>query len=165
MIRIDDQAIWREINRLWANTPRPIAARVYNSSAISVANNTWVTLTFNAERYDTADLHSTSSNTDRLTAPAPGIYLITAHLRFQANANGDRIVSIVANGTTTIAMETQRATAAVVHDLSIATMYYLAAGHYVTVSVQQTSGTTLNVEATGNYSPEFAMIRLCNIKL
>jgi hypothetical protein len=55
------------------------AARVRNSAAISIPNNVATVLTYDTERFDTVGgssgaMHSTSSNTGRLTAQSAGKY-------------------------------------------------------------------------------------------
>jgi len=138
------------------------AARVYNSANISVANFSHQYLTFNSERFDNDSIHSTSSNTDRLTAPSAGVYLIQAHVRFASNATGTRALRLQVNGSTLIALRSQAAVAAGYGqtELEISTTYKLAANDYVRVSAFQDSGGALNVEAGGNFSPEFAMTKL-----
>lgn len=135
-------------------------ARVYNSAALSIPNGLVTALTFNSERYDTDNIHSTSSNTSRLTATTAGTYLIIANVSFASNTTGERVCRIRLNGTTTIG---NVAAAPVTGDSttqSVSTQYALAAGDYVEVEAFQTSGGALNVEANANYSPEFSMIRL-----
>jgi len=135
--------------------------RVYNSTAIPLSTSgTWYNLTFNSERFDTDNIHSTASNTDRLTCSTAGVYLIIGSVRFASNANGDRLLSIVLNGTTTLAMETTRAASGNPTTMTVSAIYQLNVGDYVTLSAQQTSGGSLNIEAAGNYSPEFMMVRL-----
>lgn len=136
-------------------------ARVYNSANISIAHNTSTLLTFNSERYDTDAYHSTSSNTGRLTAPADGVYLITAQVYFAANAAGYRQVSISVNGTF-IALEvigavTVASTATVV---TLTTQYSMTAGQYAEAYVLQTSGGDLNVVRSNAFSPEFMITRI-----
>jgi hypothetical protein len=61
-----------------------VSARVFNSADVTVPNmkpGEWTSLTFNSERWDTADLHETATNSGRLKAPAAGntISLPTSH--------------------------------------------------------------------------------------
>lgn len=83
--------------------------KVRNSGNIDPATSTWVALTFDTEDKDTDAMHSTSSNTERLTVPTDGdgVYLIGGCARFDTSgtATGSSIkgVRIIANGTTVIA--------------------------------------------------------------
>jgi len=136
-------------------------ARVYNNANISVADSTTTDLTFNSERFDTDAYHSTGTNTERLTAPVAGKYLITGNVRFAANATGFRQAVLILNGSTTIAATRQLAAGASVQNIMVVTtVFELAAGDYVTLRVFQSSGGNLNVEAQTNYSPEFMIARL-----
>ena len=131
--------------------------RVYNNAAISVADSTETLLTFNNERYDTTGLHDTSTNPGRIVASYAGVYLIVVNIEWAANATGTRSILIYLNGTTKIASQNQvNNGASIVTRQSVSTLYYLAPTDYVTVNAYQTSGGSLNVQSTGNYSPEFA---------
>jgi len=136
-------------------------ARVHNTSTITLTTATLTVLTFNSERYDTDSYHSTSSNTGRLTAPADGSYFILANVRFAANSIGERRLVLLLNGTTNIAYKLfMPVTTGSVTLEQISTIYQLSAGDYVEVQAYQTSGGNLNVEVTGNYSPEFMIARV-----
>lgn len=143
------------------NPPLP-QARVYNSANISIPNATPTVLTFNSERFDSGNLHSTSSNTGRLTAPITGLHDICAHVLYAANITGRRETTLRLNGTTVIAIDERQTVtvAGVFTAVSISAHYQLAAGDYVEVVVFQDSGGALNVTTAGNYSPEFSMVRL-----
>jgi hypothetical protein len=138
------------------------SARVYNNAAISHAiSGTAQALTFNSERHDNANLHDTVTNTSRLTAPVAGVYDISGHIDFAANATGARAAQIRVNGTTIIANKNEMArTDGNAHTISIQTQYKLAAGDYVELLSNQFSGGALNINASPNYSPEFAMTKI-----
>jgi hypothetical protein len=137
------------------------SARVYNSADIACADNVVVTLTFDSERYDTDTIHSTVSNTSRLTATTAGKYDIKGSISYTAAASGVRLARILLNGATVIANETRAsASAADATAMTVATVYDLAAGDYVELQAYQNSGGSLNALHTANYSPEFMMTRL-----
>lgn len=138
---------------LGANKPR---ARVFNSAAQSLTSGTLTALTFDSERYDVGDCHSTVSNT-RLTVPTGegGLYHIFGSVRFSLNATGARSIYIQINGTTRVAQVELDACSSSVTNLVIATDYGLIAGDYVELFAWQTSGGALNVDSIGNHSPEF----------
>jgi|FLYN01.1.fsa_nt_gi hypothetical protein len=138
-----------------------IGARVYNSANIPINNGAVVTVTFNSERWDTDGIHSTSSNTERLTAQRTGKYYIWAGIRFSDNGSGFRQLEVRRNGTTPIASEIRvPVVTGFGYDMTIATVYDLNAGDYVTLVAYQNSGANLNLLAVGNLSPEFLMHRL-----
>jgi len=74
-------AVWLKIGDSLAG----IRARVTNSSNISIPDNTNTTLTFNTETFDNGGFHSTSVNTERLTIPVDGVYLIGCNVSFVIN--------------------------------------------------------------------------------
>jgi hypothetical protein len=137
-----------------------IGARVYNSANISCADNVDTVMTFDTERWDTDTIHSTVSNTGRLTATTAGIYIITGHIRWAANNTGLRFLQVRLNGTTIIAWSVQKAAdlGSYYTLMSIAVLYKLAATDYVELIARQYGlAGPLNVEAFANYSPEFGM--------
>lgn len=135
----------------------PPCARVFHSVAQTIPNNTEVVLAFNSERYDTSNLHSTVSNTSRLTAPVAGKYLITAAVSWDSHATGYRTVYLRLNGSTWIAIQRDAVSGTAVWPQTITTVYDLGENDYVEVSVRHTAGVALDILAANNYSPEFAM--------
>ena len=134
------------------------ACRVFNSSAISVATGALVLLTFNSERFDNDGIHSTTTNTGRLTCVTAGAYLITGAFSFAASAAGSQRSGLVRlNGVTQIGNLDAQRNGASATSLTISTIYKLAVGDYVELGVFQDTGGSLNVNASGNFSPEFAM--------
>jgi len=135
-------------------------ARVYNSSNIDPATSSWVTLTFDSERTDLEAMHSTASNTSRLTAPSGGggLYMVGGTVAFDTSGAGSggsiKGLRILLDGTTVIAEHTigsLHASFAIV--LSICTMYQIPAASYVELQVY--TNTDVDVLAAGNYTPEF----------
>lgn len=139
--------------------------RVYNSSAQSIPNTTWTTITFNGDRYDTEDLHSTVSNTSRLTAPTGkgGMYLVwfggqmgdtigSIQARFRNNGSG-AYYAIQGTGTAGDTDPSSRY-------ISMAAMVPLAAGDYVEVQIYHDHGSASNLQQTNYSSPEFGMQRM-----
>jgi hypothetical protein len=136
------------------------SARVYNSANISIANATETYLTFNSERWDTDTIHSTSSNTDRLTATTAGKYFIFVQINWATNSTGRRKVYLEVNGSTIIAMHIQVGTVGYETFQNLATHYNLAAGDYVKTKVYQDSGGALNCESNSPFTLEFGMVKV-----
>lgn len=134
-------------------------ARVYKSTAFSHnSTGNWLSITFDSERVDVGGCHSTVSNTSRLTVPSGegGWYDIGGCFEFAANATGHRLARILLNGATVIAQVGPfDATSAFSTALNPSTKYQLAAADYVELQGYQNSGGSLNISASGNYSPEF----------
>jgi hypothetical protein len=162
---VEDPTLQRNFDRISQELRQPVSqARVYNDANISVANTTLQALTFNSERFDHGDLHSTSVNTGRLTAPVAGLYMMGGCVQFASNATGVRVVQVRVGGSTVIANVEIVAGAATTHSLHVSAAYQLAAGDYAELIAYQTSGGSLNVLAQGNYSPEFWMVRLAGFE-
>ena len=136
------------------------AARVYHNADQSISHNSVTKLAFNSERHDTDTIHDNASNNTRLTCVTAGKYQITVNVSFASNATGVRLVRILLNNTTVIANYLVDACATDRTVISLSTMYDLAAADYVEAQVFQTSGSSVNVEALGNYSPEFMMAKM-----
>jgi hypothetical protein len=149
----------RQLQGTFGASPPP-AARVYNSANIAIATATLTTLTFNSERFDSGDLHSTSTNTSRLTAPITGVYSFGGTVRFADNGTGIRQLALAVNGNQVAATQSAAAAAGFGFDLTVTTLYQLAEGDYAELQAYQTSGGNLNVTAAAPLSPEFWMVRL-----
>lgn len=76
-------------------------ARVYKSGVQVLGNSTREHLSYDAEDYDTNGLHSTASNTQRLTAQVDGWYLVCVQTSFETNGTGYRDVMIRKNDSST----------------------------------------------------------------
>tara|TARA_R110000868_G_scaffold11064_3_gene54330 strand:- start:1072 stop:1572 length:501 start_codon:yes stop_codon:yes gene_type:complete len=136
----------------------PPRCRLTNSANISLTNNLATAVTFDTETHDTGGMHSTSSNTSRITIPTggSGMYLIGAGIEFAANATGTRDVNLRINGTTIIASSRATATSATsATRLMTNTIYPLNAGDYVEIMAFQNSGGALNITAASEYTPIF----------
>lgn len=155
---IADKRTWVVVVGAEASPTVSEGARVYNSANISISNNAWTSLTFNTERFDDNSFHSTVSNTSRLTAPGAGLYLIWGNVEWAVNATGNRNMRLLLNGTTVIAQVSEAATGE--YRYQVSTIYSLSASDYIELQVLQTSGGALNAVVSGNWSPEFAMVRV-----
>src|SRR3990167_2803983 len=76
-------------------------ASAYNSAAIShTTSGTFQVITLDSEYYDSHGMHSTSSNTSRLTCVLPGTYIAIGSFNWAAAAGGRRMGEIRLNGST-----------------------------------------------------------------
>lgn len=134
------------------------AARVAGSIPIDIPGNAAFTaLTFNVERFDTADVHAPADPT-RLTAPVAGIYLVSANVSWETNASGAREVNLRKNGSTLVLRDVvQPVGGGNTTEQAVSTIVALAAGDFVEVVLRQNSGSTLAINAFEEFSPEFSM--------
>lgn len=157
---VGDVSIARNITVTGKVTGDAPSCRAYNSAVIATTSGTWATVTLDTERWDNDSIHSTSSNTSRLTCVTAGVYQISGNLGFTAGmGNGQHGIRIRLNGSTVIGQHSFNFAAGDVY-LSVSTQYSLAVGDYVELQGLQTSGIGQNILSTANYSPEFMMTYL-----
>jgi len=137
--------------------PYPVAALVYNNANISIpSGGAGTTLTFNSEVRDNGNLHSTTVNTSRLTAPVNGWYMINVMLGWPVWVAGRRVEWITINAVT-VAVNESGSSAINTPRRAIATLQYMTAGQYAEVVVFQDSGGAVNINYAASYSPYFGM--------
>src|SRR5262249_60208154 len=109
----------------------------------------WTSLTFNSERWDTANLHETATNSGRLKAPAAGKYYIFANITWESPiASGLWGLRLQLNGKTVIAEQSLPNTAAPLRtSMAAGTLYGVAAGEYVEVQGFYKNGNPLLIRS------------------
>ncbi len=137
-------------------------ARAYNNVAQTVPSNIASLVLFNAERFDTDNMHDTVTNPARITCKTAGTYLIGVTLQWGVNATGTRQVSLRLNGSAIIAAERVVAFATDEVQQTFSTIYALAVNDYIEVVVRQNSGAGLDLGAVPQSSPEFYAAFLSN---
>ena len=141
-------------------------AKVYRKTDQSIPNAAYTPLAFDEERYDTDNMHSTSSDNSRIQAPVEGIYQLSASVQWSANTTGVRNLYLVKNGSTydcntetCLVIDAQRPGGLLIPIFQhVSTVVRLDKGDYVEAVVYQsiTSG-NLNVISHPEHSPEFSM--------
>ena len=131
-------------NDVWLSA-RP-HCHVTKAAAQAISDSTETTLLFDTERRDNDTMHSTASNTGRLTATTAGFYLFWASGNFVANATGYRRILGNLNGSQLDPFgETEFApSAGATTRVSLAFTYPMSATDYMQFTVYQTSGGNLN---------------------
>lgn len=134
------------------------ATRVRSDAAQAITSGVWTLVTFNLERYDTDAMHSTSTNTSRITVPAngAGIYRIGANVNLSATGARTTGARILLNGTTVIASQVHQSytTPAINVEHNLSCDYSLNVGDYVEVQAYCDDNTG-TVTVQNAYSPEF----------
>lgn len=152
---VRDNLVWLAGDGASGN-PKPMC-RVYNSASQNVATATDFVLSFNSERYDVGGMHSTTTNTSRITIPSGGggVYHIGGSVNWNnTDTDGIRQLVILLNGATRLAVV--EASGGVNGSMSVVSCdYKLAASDYIELLVYQNSGSIIAVNSSGNYSPEF----------
>lgn len=134
---------------------RPVC-KVTNSAAQSLANNTVVAITWDTEAFDDCAMHSTASNTSRITIKRPGKYRASANAYFASNDVGARQAYFYLNG----AASTDNAIAASavtgIDKVPHTEIFNLTtAGDYVELRQFQNSGGSLNTTTSSWFMLEF----------
>lgn len=157
-----DAADWNAMVETFQFLASPPGCRVYHDTTQSVSDITETTLSFNQERFDVGGMHSTSSNTSRITINTAGVYVVSFSCEFASAIDYLCLYSLCRlNGTTVIGRSpTYR------HDsgdgssaaTSFSFLHKFAAADYIEVRVYQNNGANVarNVLSTSQFSPEFA---------
>jgi len=141
-------------------TKQDIGARVFNDANITVSNNTLTNLTFNQERYDTDSMHSTSSNTDRLTINTAGKYHVGVVGQWVTDTVGRRQICIYLNETTFIGCQGWDTNQNAEVDFQVSTVWDFVAGDFVVITVFHTEGGNLDIVAFAALTPEVYIQRI-----
>jgi hypothetical protein len=139
----------------------PIGCRVYGTANQSLPASTSTLVSFDAERFDTDNMHTTSPN-GRITFNTAGYYIVGANIQFSANASGVRMVSIKRNGTKVIGEQALGAvSSSIATSINVSTIYYFNAGDYVECYAYQSSISSITINrTTDETSPEFYAMRI-----
>lgn len=120
-----------------------------HSTTQSLANNSWDPLSLDTDGVDVGAMHSTVTNTSRITIPTGqgGYYAIVAQVGFALNSTGIRGVGIRLNGSSILHSQILPAynTGAELHTIQASFHHTAAADDYYEVVAFQTSGGALNV--------------------
>lgn len=139
------------------------SARVRRTTDQSTSNATLTDITFDAARWDDGGYWD-SGTPEQLTVPSDGLYLFTAHVEWDNNSTGKRVVLIELNDATVISVTEHGAAGAGTQSTNqtTSTVWRCTAGDYAKVVVRQYSGGALAVKALSAYSPEFTVTRLAD---
>jgi hypothetical protein len=128
----------------------PPRARAYQSAATTLTSGAaQVALALGSEDVDGVqgdNLHSTVTNTSRMTIVTAGRYRAIGQVTFVANATGYRTVALFKNGSTVAATRLQ-AGPTVTHFQQCVEEILCAAGDYIEVAAAQSSGGNLDTVA------------------
>jgi len=138
----------------------PKGARVYRDAFQSIANNSYVLVSFTHERWDTDFCYNYTDAPTKLVCKTAGIYHITTNLTWNTDPNGHRLVLLYLNGATIIADTDHDAGAPGLVAQHLDTIWELAVNDFVETMVYQDSGGALPILNLPAYSPEFAMHRI-----
>ncbi len=113
-------------------------------------------VTFPTEGFDTQNLHSTVSNTDRMTAPVAGIYEVSVIVEYDGRGAALflGVSSVTAQSGLQNFVNPAAATVTCLRQLQVTGMFTLQAGDYISVSFYNDYGQPVNVR-TGDFFMHF----------
>jgi hypothetical protein len=117
------------------------------ASAVSVTTNTWTDVDLDAaDIYDPSAMHNPASAQETVTIKEPGGYIVKAHAKFSANANGTRQIRLLVNGANADDVPPP-APAHTTLPVPVQGMWFrhLVAGDNIRIQVWHDSGSTLTV--------------------
>lgn len=127
-------------------------------SAQSVATNTDTAVSFNAETFDTDNMHDNTTNPSRITINTAGLYLVQGTVIFSSHTSSTfRECYILLNGTDAIGDCTIPSVVSQITTLNVSAIYRLEQNDYLELRVAQQSTATLNV---GSSPSNFSAVRL-----
>lgn len=126
----------------------PPSCSVYDSGTQSVGNGATAVLDADSENYDNDAMHSTSSNTSRLSIQTAGRYLIQARVRFSGDADGFRQIDVITNGGSPQILSSSRPepSGTLPCYLTGTLSLVLSDGDYIEVRAYQNAGNALDVK-------------------
>lgn len=132
--------------------------RVSHDADQNVANTAWTGLLWNRETYDAQGMHSTATNSSRLTfAHSTGVYHVGASVEWNANATGSRMIRLVINDSTNMAaagMIGDGLPSGVAHPQSASGDWRVAStADYATVQVWQNNTSTGSISSGAGGHP------------
>lgn len=128
-----------------------VGCSLENGSSQSIPNNTDTMATFDTELYDTDAMHSTSSNTSRITIPAAkgGYYEFRWAATWASSLVGNRRIRLVKNGSTNYQGVGLTSAGVGLTSIAASAVVSASAADYFELQVFQDSGGALVVGTAG----------------
>jgi len=123
------------------------------------SSGSWLFPTFDEEIYDPLNMHSMSVNTERITVPVDGLYIVTFNGVFALNTTGTRSLCILKNAASYQAVLSSPA-ANLLQGFSISTLAWCVATDYLRGGIYQNSGGNLNITHEYDQSTSFRVALL-----
>ena len=129
----------------------PMCVLRNTAGAVPIPNSTPTELLYAAELVDTDTMHSTATNTGRITINTAGVYCVTSNVTWAGSgADGSRVLMrINKNGTELCRTDSGNYAATSALGFCLAVTTSCAVTDYLTFTVLQTSGAARNVDDSG----------------
>jgi hypothetical protein len=155
----EDLLEWSDAINFLHNPP---GAQLFQSAAQSLANGSFVPITFTVEGYDNRNAHSTSSNTSRYVCAVAGRYQVSGKITFTANSTGRRGSRWHVNGAVVDGTEAFLPSLTAPNEpavVAVTTTALLAVNDYVELCGFQESGGALNTSVANVQTRSFMHVR------
>ena len=132
------------------------SCRIWNNAAQGFNPSSANPVSFNVNRWDTDNMHSTVTNPSRITINTPGKYACGGEVSFASTITGYRLLWIQHNGSTIIVNDWRDAAITGVQTrITLSTPYQFSSGDYIELYIQHSAASTLAVESVADYTPIF----------
>lgn len=121
-------------------------ANVSRSTSQTIGNSATTAISFDTSVHDDGTFWNVSAPT-KLVIPTTGWYLFTAHMKYNSNGTGKRVMDFRFNGTTFPGASISWPGSGQDQDMALCLAYYMTAADYVEVTTFQNSGGDLDVTA------------------
>jgi len=154
----NEQIHWDKIVNLESVLGYRAAALVGRSSPQIISNNLETVVQWNyGQLVNPASMHSNTTNSERLIAPANGLYTARLNCAFALNPNGVRWVSIWDSTGYQLALEDRVGQVEFATFFSLTVSVYLAQNQYIYAKVYQSSGMALELWQPSIKFPSFSL--------
>jgi hypothetical protein len=128
--------------------PTDISCRATNNTAQTITDSPASAVIFDAEEYDTANIHDTVTNNTRFVIPSSGKYVFIANVRFAINSHGVRKIYWMLNGSP-ITFIGASAPGIVSFQVDLCSTFErsFSASDYVELMAMQTGTTSVDIES------------------
>lgn len=131
---------WQSVEVIDSSVKRALAKKTGNQSLSAGAT---VTVTWDAEEYDTDGFHDNSTNNSRLTAPSTGRYRVTANLT-GSSVSGQMVLTMLKNGSSARGLAARDCDTLNEENLNAASsVLELTAGDYIEVQAFSTNASNV----------------------
>lgn len=128
------------------------------ANAQTVANSTWIAVTWDTEVQDDEGYFSVAAN-DRVTIPVSGWYACNGSVAWDSTTTGSRLIAVLVNGDSSNQFGRAQYVSTSSGFMTATAFIYLTAGQYVQLAVFQDSGGTRTLSIT-NGAPKFSIVRI-----
>lgn len=136
-------------------------ARLLHSTTQTISANSDLAVAFNAEQYDTDEMHDTSTNNSRVTATTGGIYMCQGWAIVQGSsgsAEDHRRAFIRKGGSVNYGADNFYRSATGDHRFGVSAIVPIAVGEYVEFILSSGEDQSLTVRRTADSDPAFHVV-------